>query len=161
MNADELRAALNTVEQDHQLVLDKIKGLKVTAGCLLEPQADYRGALERLRDLNRFFATAFETHMQEEEVNLFPVLEGERPGNAALVRQLKNEHTEIRRRLEEFHKSLCVASDTEDYPQKMVVRDLVAYGWELWEILNDHARLETQAVHQCLARFWGSAPPRH
>ena len=159
MNAAEIRAALNTVEQDHQLVLEKMKGLKDAVSCLLEAGADYHGALARLRDLNRYFATAFETHMQEEEVHLFPLLEKDGSEGAAVVKRLQDDHAEIRRRLEEFDKCLDVASQTEDRPQKMVMRDLLTFGWELWEILNDHARLETQTVRQCLLRFWRDEGP--
>jgi iron-sulfur cluster repair protein YtfE (RIC family) len=156
----DILAALSTVEQDHQLVLDKVKGLKDAVGCLMGPGANLHDALERLRDLNRFFSTAFEAHMQEEEVTLFPLLEKDGPEGAAVVRRLQDDHAEIRRRLEEFDKSLYVASGTEDDPQKMVVRDLLAFGWDLWDILDEHARLETDAVRQCLVRFWrGEAPP--
>jgi hypothetical protein len=38
--------------------------------------------------------------------------------------------------------------------------DLLAHGWDLWDVLDEHARLETDAVGQCLDRFWrGDAAP--
>ena len=39
----------------------------------------------------------------------------------------------------------------------MVLRDLLAYGWELWELLDNHAHAETQAVHQCVAQSLAGA----
>ncbi len=157
MNATELMAALDTVEQDHQLILDKMTGLKAAVACLLEPATNCHAALDRLRELNDFFATAFETHMQEEEVTLFPLLEKNGPDSVALVKHLLDQHAEIRGRLEEFDKCLHVADETEDNLQKMVVRDLVAFGWELWQTLDEHARLETQAVRGCMDRYFGKA----
>lgn len=159
MNATELKAALNTVEQDHELVFEKVKGLKETVGLLLEPDTDYHAALERLRELNRFFATVFETHLQEEEVTLFPLLEKYHPEGGATVKQLQKDHEDIRNRLEEFDKCLYVASETEEQPQRMVMRDLLSDGWELWAVLDDHARVETDAVRECLTRFWGGDAP--
>jgi hypothetical protein len=151
MNATEFMAAMNTVEQDHQLVLDKVKGLKEAVGCLLEPATNWHAALDRLCELNRFFATAFETHMQEEEKNLFPLLEKNAPDGATVVQQLQSAHIEIRRQIEAFGKCLHVAAESDDDPQKTVVRDVLAFGWELWGILDEHARRETQAVQRCLA----------
>jgi hypothetical protein len=33
-----------------------------------------------------------------------------------------------------------------------VLRDLLTYGWDLWELLDDHARTEARAVHRYLAQ---------
>ena len=47
MNATELVAALNTVEQDHRLVLDKVQALKEAVCCLVDPEgAGLRRAVE-------------------------------------------------------------------------------------------------------------------
>jgi hypothetical protein len=34
----------------------------------------------------------------------------------------------------------------------MVLVNLLIYGWDLWEILDNHALRETQALHQCLTQ---------
>ena len=38
---------------------------------------------------------------------------------------------------------------------RVVLRDLVAYGWELGDLLDEHAHTETRAVHPCIARSFG------
>jgi hemerythrin-like domain-containing protein len=154
MSSAELGAVLNTVEQDHRLVLEKMRVLKDAVGCLLGPGAvDVRGVLDRLRQSNDYFAGQFEAHMQEEERALFPFLERQKPEGPALVARLRQEHAEIRRLREEFGKCLAVAFEIEDDPPKMVLRDVLAFGWELWELLDNHAHVETQAVHQGADRY--------
>jgi hemerythrin-like domain-containing protein len=153
MNATELTAVLNTVEQDHRLLLKKMQALKDAVSCLLEPgQAQLHRLLGRLRDSNDYFATQFEAHMDEEERALFPFLERQQPDGPALVARLRREHAEIRRLREEFGKCLAVALEVEDAPARMVLRDLLAFGWELWRLLDDHAHEEAQAVQQAAAR---------
>lgn len=156
MNAAELVAALNTVEQDHRLVLEKMQALKDAVCCLVDPRdGDLRRALDRLRDLNDYFATQFAVHMDEEELTLFPLLGQQRPAGADLVSRLRVEHTEILRKREEFGNCLDVAAGLEDALPRAVVRDLLGYGWELWDLLDTHAHAETRAVHQCV----GAAVP--
>jgi hypothetical protein len=65
---------------------------------------------------------------------------------------LRREHAEIRRRCQELGNCLEVADDLENEFPRMVLRDLLTYGWELWELLDDHARTETRAVHRYLAQ---------
>ncbi len=152
MNAAELTAALNTVEQDHQLVLDKVQALKDTASHVLNPRAaDPHQLLDRLREFNKFFATQFASHLDEEETTLFPLLERQQPGGAELVARLRREHTDLRRKHEEFDNCLQIAFEVEDELPPMVLRDVLTYGWELWELLDTHAHDETRAFHQCLA----------
>jgi hypothetical protein len=160
MSAAQITAALNTVEQDHRLVLEKMQALKGAVSCLLESEdedAGVRCVLTRLRESNRFFASRFEAHMDEEERTLFPYLERQEPEGPALVARLRQEHAEIRRLREELGKCLAVASEIEDEPPRMVLRDVLAFGWELWEALDNHAHAETQAVHQAAARYLQSA----
>jgi iron-sulfur cluster repair protein YtfE (RIC family) len=153
MNADEFLAALNTVEQDHRLVLEKVQSLKDAVGWLLDPQGvDGEKVLDKFRVLNEYFATQFAAHMAEEETTLFPLLERRAPDGAALVARLREAHTEINQKREELESCLEVATDLEDGPPRMVLRDLVAYGWELWKALDDHAHAETRAVQECLDR---------
>jgi iron-sulfur cluster repair protein YtfE (RIC family) len=149
MNATECMAALNTVEQDHRLVLDKMRGLKEAVSSLLEPATNWHAAVDRLDELHRFFAGTIETHMQKGEISLFPLLEKSGPGGAQAAKHLRNEHTAIRRQLEEFGEFVRVADESDDEPLK--VRDVLALGWKLWGLLDEHARRETQAVQQCLA----------
>ena len=150
MSAAELKAALDTVEQDHQLVLDKMQALKEAVGHLLDPEVeDPRPALDRLRDLNRFFVTQFGNHLEQEEIALFPLLE--RYEGRELVARLRHEHTEICRRLEEFNNCLSIAVELE-VPPVAVRRDLLTYGWDFLELMDNHAHIETQAVGRCMAR---------
>jgi hemerythrin-like domain-containing protein len=153
MNAADLLPALNTVEQDHRLVLDKIRALKETAGYLLDPRGtDPWQVLDRLRELHDYFTTQFTAHLEEEETTLFPLLEQHQPGGPELVARLRREHAEIRRRCEELGNCLEVADELEGEFPRRVLRDLLAYGWDLWELLDDHARTETRAVHRYLAQ---------
>ena len=66
--------------------------------------------------------------------------------------RLRREHAEIRRKREELDNCLALAGELEDGLPKRVLRDLLTYGWELWELLDNHAHTETQAVHQCITQ---------
>ena len=155
MSAAELTAVLNTVEQDHRLVLGKMQALKDAVSCLLEPgKIDARPILARLWETNEFFATQFQVHLEEEERTLFPFLERQPPEGPALVARLRRDHAEIRRLREEFGKCLAVALECEDAPPKMVLRDVFTFGWELWDALGTHAHAETRAVHQAASRYF-------
>jgi hypothetical protein len=81
------------------------------------------------------------------------LLEQQKPDGAELVGRLRLEHEEIRHKREEFGNCLQVASDLEERLPRAVVRDLLIDGWDLWEILDKHAYVETQAVQQCVARY--------
>jgi iron-sulfur cluster repair protein YtfE (RIC family) len=152
MSTAQFLAALNTVEQDHRLVLDNVQALKDAISRLMDPDVeDPDGVLDQLREISAYLATQFEAHMEEEETTLFPLLERQ-PEGRDLVARLRREHDEIRRRREEFGDCLAVAEGLEGGAPKMVLVDLLIYGWDLWEFLDNHAHLETQAVHKCLAR---------
>ena len=151
MNVHGVMAALNTVEQDHRLVLDRMQALKETVNCLTDRRADgVRQTLLQLREINKYFATEFTCHLEEEEQTLFPLLEQYCPEGTEVVARLRSEHDTIRLRCEEFDDGLQVALDLEDGLNKTVLRDVFIYGWRLWELLDDHAHLETQAIHRCL-----------
>ncbi len=153
MNAADLLPALNTVEQDHRLVLDKVRALKETASYLLDPGGiDPRQILDRLHKLHDYFTTQFTAHLEEEETTLFPLLAQHQPGGPELVARLRREHADIRRLCEELGNCLGVANELEGEFPRRVLRDLLAYGWDLWELLDDHARTETRAVHRYLAQ---------
>jgi hemerythrin-like domain-containing protein len=106
--------------------------------------------LLQLREINNYFATEFTCHLEEEEETLFPLLEQYSPEATEVVVRLRSEHETIRRRCEEFDNGLQVALDLEDGLNKTVLRDVFIYGWRLWELLDDHAHLETQVIHRCL-----------
>jgi hemerythrin-like domain-containing protein len=153
MNAAELRAALNTVEQDHALALKKVQALKNAVSSLLDPDhADVQAVVEQLRDLNMYFAKEFSAHTAEEETTLFPLLERNAPGGRELVARLRQEHQDICRKREEFANCLGIAVEVGDEIPRMVLRDLLADGWLLWELLDKHAHTETQAVHRCVTQ---------
>jgi hypothetical protein len=80
MNVAEVWAALNTVEQDHRLVLGKVQALKNAVNGLLDPEnREARRVLDQLQDSDRYFATQFAQHMAEEEATLFRFLEKHQP----------------------------------------------------------------------------------
>jgi hemerythrin-like domain-containing protein len=151
LDLTKVMAALNTIEQDHRLVLDRMQALKETVSCLIYRNSeDIRQLLFKLRDINKYFSTEFICHSDEEEETLFLLLEQANPQGTELAACLRAEHDAIRRRCEEFDNSLQVALDLEDGINKTVLRDVFIYGWRLWELLDDHARVETQAIHQCV-----------
>src|SRR5579885_3484712 len=153
MNATEVMAALDTIEQDHRLVLERMQALKETVNCLMyHGTKDIRQVLFKLREINKYFSTEFICHSDEEEQTLFPLLEQDHTGGKSLVTRLREEHDAIRRRCEEFDNSLQFALDLEDGLNKTVLRDVFIYGWRLWELLDDHARVETQAIQQYVER---------
>jgi hemerythrin-like domain-containing protein len=152
MNESKVMAALNTIEQDHRLVLERMQSLKETVSCLMYRQPeDARQILLQLREMNKYFSTEFTCHADEEEQTLFPLLEEYHPEASNVSARLRGGHDAIRRSCEEFDNSLQVALDLEDGLNKIVVRDVFISGWRLWELLDDHAHEETQAIHQCLA----------
>jgi hemerythrin-like domain-containing protein len=158
MNAADLLPALNTVEQDHRLVLDKMRALKETATYLFAPEGiDSRQVLDRLHKLHAYFTTQFTAHLEEEETTLFPLLAQHQPEGPELVARLRREHAEIRRLCDELGKCLGVADDLEGELPSSVLRDLLTYGWELWELLDEHARTETRALHRYLAQTFDDA----
>ena len=148
-----LAAALETVEQDHQLVLDRVQALKEMVAALMAPEdLDAPRVFGRLRELDNYFVTQFATHMDGEEKTLFPLLEQLPPEGTALAERLRQEHTTLRRKLDEFNGALEIAVALQDRPPRAVLRDLLTYAWDLWEQLDRHAHDETQCVHACLDR---------
>jgi hemerythrin-like domain-containing protein len=155
---NEIMAALNTVEQDHRLVLEKAQALNDIVSCVLDAaDMDPHQALGRLREINKYFATEFESHLEEEETTLFPLLAKHTPGGSGLAACLRREHGELRRKRGEFENCLETAAELEDTLPKAVLRDLVVYGWEFWEALDNHAHAEARALHQYLARSLAGA----
>jgi hemerythrin-like domain-containing protein len=145
--------ALATVEQDHQLVLDRMQLLREVVTALLAPEGiDAPQVFGRLQELDNFFVTQFATHMDEEEKTLFPLLEQFSPEGPALAERLRQEHTTLRRKLEDFGNCLAVARDLQDRPPRAVLRDLLTYTWDLWDALDKHAHEETRGVHECVER---------
>jgi hemerythrin-like domain-containing protein len=154
MNRAELLAALKTVEKDHRLVLDNVESLRDTVEHLLDPDdQDRQAILAKLQGINAYLATQFEAHLEEEETTLFPLLDQHKPDGPELVARLGREHEDIRSKRKEFDNCLAFAVDLEDGLTKMVLRDLLGYGLELWELLDRHAHVESQAVHQCVTRY--------
>jgi hypothetical protein len=153
MNAAESVAALDTVEEDHRLVLEKMRALRDAISWLISPGGPgRRRALERLREVHDYFATHFAAHLLEEERTLFPYLRKRLPDGPDLVARFQAEHAEIRRKREEFGDCLDVAAELGDELPSAVVNDLLTFGWELWDLLDHHAHAETYAVQRCVAR---------
>jgi len=161
MNAAAFTAALNTVEQDHQLVLDKVQALKELVSRLLAPEdLDAPRVLKRLRELDAFFATQLANHMDEEETTLFPLLEQYPSEGPALTARLRREHDEIRRQLAAFNNSLGVALDLRDGLPRAVLRDLLVDGWELWELPSTRPRGNRRRPAVSSSLFPRRRPPR-
>jgi hemerythrin-like domain-containing protein len=151
MKLIEVAAALTTVEQDHQLVVDKLQALHEVVAALMSPaEIDVPRVFGRLRELDNYFVTQFTTHMDEEEKTLFPLLEQLTPDGPTLVERLRQEHTTLRRKLDDFSNCLAVAGELEDRPPRVVLRDLLTYSWEVWDLLDKHAHAETQGIHECI-----------
>ena len=146
-------AALNTLEQDHQLLLDRVQALKEMVACLADPEhIDPPRVFGRLQDLDKYFVTQLATHMDEEEKTLFPLLEQFPPEGAALAQRLRQEHDQLRRAVADFDSGVGVALDLQDRPPAVLLRDLLIQASELWELLDRHARAESQGLHECLKR---------
>src|SRR4051794_23450792 len=152
MDAATFRAALDTVEQDHHLVVDRMQALKEVMTALTSPGDVGPQVFARLQELDRFFVTQFSTHLDEEEKTLFPLLEQFAPEGPALAARLRDEHAALRRAMEDFDNCLGVAAELQDRPPRVVLRDLLTYGWDLWDRLDQHAHAETQGIHACLRR---------
>src|SRR5262245_34784630 len=153
MDATAFARALETVEQDHQLLVDRVQALRQLVVTLMTPEEIYAPRVfGRLRELDNYFTTQFLTHLDEEEQTLFPLLEQFPPEGSALTEQLRQEHQELRRKLADFDSCLTIAIELQDRPPQAVVEDLLVYTWDLWELLDDHARAETQGIHECLDR---------
>lgn len=67
--------------------------------------------------------------MDEEEKTLFTLLERFPPHGAALAGRLRQEHDDLRRRLDEFGSCLSVATELQDRPPEAVLQDLLVYTW--------------------------------
>jgi hemerythrin-like domain-containing protein len=159
MNVVLFAAALDTVEQDHQLVLDRVEALKELVVALMTPgELDVPQVFGRLREIDNYFVTQLAVHMDEEEKSLFPLLEQLPPEGPALAERLRQEHTTLRRKLDDFSNCLAVALELQDRPPRVVLRDLLTYGWELWELLDRHELAETQGIHECLERHLRDNP---
>jgi hemerythrin-like domain-containing protein len=154
MNTDQLKAAVNTVEQDHQLVLENLQALKDTVYCLMEPaNTSSSEVVARLNDFNNFFATQFESHLEEEETTLFPLLENEASGGAEVVARLRKDHDDIRRKRGEFASCLEIAADSqEESLAPSILRELLRYGLAFWEQLDTHAHFESRELHRCISQ---------
>lgn len=154
MDARKLISVMDIVEQDHDLVLNRIHSLKEATHCLLEVgRVKPQPLLRRLRELNDFFVTRLAAHFEEEEQSLFPYLEQTLPDGPALVARLRSDHKAINRKREEFANCLELASELEDGITRAVVEDLFTYGWDLWDLLDQHAHAETESLRQCIAHL--------
>ncbi len=158
MNTAQLKAAVNTVEQDHQLVLEKLQALKDTVYCLMEPAKTTSGdVVSRLDEFSKYFATKFEGHLEEEEATLFPLLEKDAGEGAEVVARLRKDHDDIRRKRGEFESCLEIAASQEENMAPSILRDLLRYGLDFWEQLDRHAHFESRELHRCIRRWTGKS----
>jgi len=159
MNAVDFNAVLSTVEQDHQLVVQQLQVLRgaVTSLMKLPSKVKVQAVLGRLSESYRFFAERFEAHMEEEEHTLFPFLARQMPDGHRVVERLRADHEEIRSLCKQFGRSLDAAHESGDRPPRDVLRDVLTYGWELWEALDDHAHEETEEIRRAAEHSWETA----
>jgi hypothetical protein len=152
MNLDQFMVALKVVEDDHQLVLEKVQALRNTLHCLSETgEGQSQQVITKLQGLNDFLGTRLAAHLEEEERTLFPFLEQSFPEGGALVARLRLDHAAILEKQREFANCLEIAAElVDDGLTRVVLLDLLAFGLELWELLDAHAHTETQAIRQCL-----------
>ncbi|MBI3463315.1 MAG: hemerythrin domain-containing protein [Planctomycetes bacterium] len=154
MNVADFLAAMSTVEADHRFVFEKVCALKDAVSCLMGMgDKPARAVFGQLRQLLEFFADEFGAHAAEEEQTLFPLIEEQLPDGAQVVARLRQDHETIRCKRQEFADCLEVASELEDDVPDAVLADLLAYGWELWELLDTHAHTETKALREAAAHY--------
>jgi hypothetical protein len=149
---DQFMAALKVVEDDHQLVLEKVQALRNALRCLSEAEEGRpQQVITTLQGINDFLGTRLTAHLEEEERMLFPFLEQSFPEGGALVARLRLDHAAILEKQREFANCLEIAAElVDDGLTRVVLLDLLAFGLELWELLDAHAHTETQAIRQCL-----------
>ena len=117
MDVTGVLAALNTVEQDHRLVLERMQALKDSVEWLMHRTSeDARQTLLQLREINKYFATEFICHLEEEEQTLFPLVEQCNPEGREQVARLRTEHDTIRRGCQELDNCLQVDGGVQDIP---------------------------------------------
>lgn len=153
MNLDQFTAALKVVEDDHQLVLEKAQALRKVLRSLMETEDRHpHQVIAKLQDISDFLGTRLAGHLDEEETALFPFLEQSLPEGGALVARLRLDHAAILEKRQEFANCLEIAAELVDGGlTHAVLLDLLAFGLELWELLDAHAHSETQGIRQCIA----------
>jgi hypothetical protein len=152
INLDQFMAALKVVEDDHQLVLEKVQALAKALNCLRETgERQPNQVIASLQGFNEFLGSRLASHLEEEERTLFPFLEQFCPEGGSLVARLRMDHTAILSKCREFANCLQIAAElVDDGLSRAVLLDLLAFGLELWELLDAYAHTETQAIRQCL-----------
>jgi hemerythrin-like domain-containing protein len=158
VKAAQLKAAVDTVEQDHELLVQKLKALKDTIYCLLEPAKTTSSQMvDELVEFNKYFAIKFEVHLEEEETTLFPLLEKYTSTGAEVVARLRQQHNDIRRKRQEFEDCLETAAGLkEDNIAPSILQKLLHYGLDFWGQLDAHAHTEGSELHQCISGMLAS-----
>ncbi len=157
MEIDQLIAVMGAVEQDHRLVLKKVKALKEALGCLSGIEKEPTPVLEKLQELKRFLENRFGRPTKKEEV-LFSFLKQNLAEKPDVVESLRHEYGEINRKREEFGDCLDLAQGLGNGLTRAVLLDVLAFGFELWDLLDLHVYHETKAVQECFSRFLQAVP---
>jgi hemerythrin-like domain-containing protein len=158
MEISQLMSAMNMVETDHQLVVEKLQLLKDALGCLMDSERNATSLVKRIYELSKVIASRFSTHVAQQEIRLLPFLVQNLPEEPGLVATLRNEHERIERKSAELSNCLKVALELEEKLPHAVLWDVMTYGWELWELLDGHAHRETAAIRRCFAKFVQTIP---
>lgn len=158
MEISELMAVMNTVEEDHRQVLENLQALKETLRSLTGTERSPCPVLVRLNEETNRFTKRFAEHTREEEKTLFPFLAEHLPDEPNLVGGLRQQHDAISRKREEFRDCLAMAQELGDGLSRAVLLDVLASGWELLDLLDEHAREETKAVQKCFSRYLQTVP---
>lgn len=157
MEISKLMAVMNTVEEDHRQVLDTLKELRESLETLSGTDSPCT-VLKRLHEVNAGFAARFARHASDEERTLFPFLAENLPEETELVNELEREHQEIITKFGEFQNCLDVGDELEDKVPHAILLDVLAFGWELLDLMDRHAHHETSAVQRCFSKFVQSVP---
>jgi hypothetical protein len=153
MEISQLMSAMNMVETDHQLVVEKLQLLKDALGCLMDSDRNPASVVKRIDELSKVIASRFSAHVAQQEIRLFPFLLQNLPEEPDLVAALRKEHEGIEQKSAELSNCLKLALELEEKLPHAVLWDVMTYGWDLWELLDGHAHRETAAIRRCFAKF--------
>lgn len=153
MADSDLDQAIRLVDEDHDLLDGQGAALDAALEELREG-FDADRAVETLEALRRFFVTDLLPHLEEEERELFPLIERELPGGAHHVGRLRGEHQTLRDYIERFRSELTLAGFVNEESEEASLWKVVALGRQLRQRLQSHSRTEDRVLsrlRECLA----------
>ena len=145
-------AVLKTVEDEHQVLLEKVQALRTGLGSLRDARAfQSQQTIQTLQSLGSYFTTSLALHLHDDEQRLLPLLEQSGAEGVSLMEVVKKDHAAILAKLEVFADCLEVAAELDDGDlSRTALVDLTIFGTELCDLLDVHIRREMQAICDCL-----------